>query len=54
MSNLVQELLQIDEPPKSGSWLDPEDAPLSNVEAEQGRRLGEMIDPDDDTDNGLD
>jgi hypothetical protein len=47
------ELPQVDEPPKSGVWLDPEGA-LTEEEAERGRLLGEAIDPDDDTDNGLD
>lgn len=45
------ELPQIDEPPLI--WLDPEVAELSFDEMDDGNRLGQTIDPDDDTDNGL-
>jgi hypothetical protein len=46
------ELPQVDEPPKQ--WLDPEESPLTKDEIAEGKRLGEIINPDDDTDNGLD
>ncbi len=52
------ELPMIDEPPRSGEWVDAEDAELGGLmptdeEAEAGRLLGRSIDPDDDEDNGL-
>jgi hypothetical protein len=48
--------LDSDTPPSSGTWLDAEGdvlALLTEEEAEAGERLHELIDPDDDDDNGL-
>jgi hypothetical protein len=47
-------LLEADEPPKSGDWVDVCDvlANPTEEEVEQGRALGESIDPDDDDDAG--
>lgn len=44
----------IDEPPKSGVWVDHEEwfGDLSDDEIAEGNRLGGAIDPDDDDDNG--
>jgi hypothetical protein len=50
------ELPRLDDDP--AVWRDPEDPDASGLvptaeETEQGRELGQMIDPDDDYDNGL-
>jgi hypothetical protein len=47
--------LEPDEPPKSGEWVDVHDvlSSLTEDEREQGLAMGESIDPEDDTDNGL-
>lgn len=44
-----------DEPPSSGEWVDVDDvmASLTEEEAEEGRRLGEEIDVEDDDDTGV-
>jgi len=44
-----------DDPPSSGEWVDTDDAlaSLTDEEAEEGRRMGEEIDPDDDDDTGM-
>lgn len=44
-----------DEPPSSGEWVDTDDvlASLTDEEAEEGRRLGEEIDTEDDDDTGV-
>ena len=49
-------VLPADDPPKSGEWVDSEDDVLAQpteAELEAGKRLGEVIDPDDDEDAGL-
>jgi hypothetical protein len=44
-----------DEPPSSGEWVDPDDviAEPTDEELEEGRRLGEEIDVDDDDSTGV-
>ena len=45
-----------EEPPNSGEWSDSEDDVLALItpeEVDAGERLHELIDPDDDDDNGL-
>lgn len=44
-----------DDPPRSGQWVDADDAIAEAAEEEfdEGQRLGEAIDPDDDDDTGL-
>jgi hypothetical protein len=44
----------LDTEPKSGVYVDHDDVPLSEEDAELGRALGEAIDVDVDDDNGLD
>jgi hypothetical protein len=49
-------VLQSDDPPRSGVWVDSEDDVLAQptlAELEAGQRLGEIIDTDDDEDSGL-
>jgi hypothetical protein len=49
-------VLEPDEPPKSGAWVDSEDDVLAQpteAELEAGKRLGEIIDTGDDEDTGL-
>jgi hypothetical protein len=45
-----------DDPPKSGEWVDTDDAIAEPTEEElaEGQRLGELIDVDDDEDSGAD
>jgi hypothetical protein len=45
-----------DEPPSSGDWIEPDDviAEPTEEELEEGRRLGEEIDVDDDDSTGVD
>lgn len=50
----VIELPQLDEPPASGAFIEHDDFEITDEEAEAGKRLGQVIDPDDDEDNGLD
>ena len=50
----VDELPQVDEPPRSGVFVEHDDLELTPEEVEEGRRFGEAIDPDDDEDSGLD
>lgn len=55
MAEQAIELPQVDELPDE--WIDAEDDSLGGIvptdeEAEEGRRLGEEIDPNDDADNG--
>jgi hypothetical protein len=45
------ELPQVDNEP--AQWLDPELEGLTDDEIAAGTLLGRIIDPDDDTDNGL-
>lgn len=48
--------LAVDELPSSGVWVDSHDDVLELITQEEidaGARLGELIDPDDDDDNGL-
>jgi hypothetical protein len=44
-----------DDPPTSGTWVDPDEviANPTDEEVEEGRRLGEEIDPDDDDSTGV-
>jgi hypothetical protein len=46
--------LPADEPPKSGEWVDSEAliAAPTQEEMDEGQRLGESIDTDDDEDSG--
>lgn len=48
-------ILEADQPPKSGRWVDSHDVLEQRTPAdeERGNRLGRDIDPDDDNDNGL-
>jgi hypothetical protein len=49
-------VLEPDEPPRSGEWVDSEDDVLAQpteAEIEAGKRLGEVIDTSDDEDTGL-
>ena len=48
------ELPILDSPPKSGVYIDHDAVPVSDEDAEIGNRLAEIIDVDDDDDNGLD
>jgi hypothetical protein len=48
--------LAADEPPSSGMWVDSHDDVLTRItkqEIEAGELLRELIDPNDDDDNGL-
>lgn len=48
--------LAADEPPSSGTWVDSHDDVLTRItkqEIEAGELLRELIDPNDDDDNGL-
>jgi hypothetical protein len=48
--------LPADEPPRTGEWADSHDDALALITQEEvdvGERLAELIDPDDDDDNGL-
>ena len=47
------ELPQVDEPPRSGVFVEHDSLELTAEEIAEGKRLGEAIDPDDDTDSGL-
>jgi hypothetical protein len=42
----------VDTPPKSGEFADWDGAQLDPGVIAEGNRLGQTIDPDDDTDNG--
>lgn len=44
----------VDAPPKSGEFVGWDGAQLDPELVAEGNRLGEVIDPDDDEDNGLD
>jgi hypothetical protein len=48
--------IEPDDPPRSGEWADPEEIfeTLTEDEYELGQFLGETIDLNDHTDNGLD
>ncbi len=48
-------ILEADQPPKSGRWVDSHDVLGARTadDEERGNRLGRTIDPDDDEDNGL-
>lgn len=46
------ELPAVDQPPKSGVFVDPDDTPLSDAEIAAGNALGAAIDIDDDEDAG--
>lgn len=54
MDRTEPELPVLDEPPKSGIYIDHDAAPLTEDEIALGNALGEVIDVDDDDDNGLD
>lgn len=43
----------LDEPPKSGVFVDHDDAPLTEEDIALGNALGRVIDVDDDSDSGL-
>lgn len=45
-------VLPVDEPPKGGEWAE-EHPELTAEEIAEGNRLGQVIDPDDDEDNGI-
>lgn len=45
-------LPEVDTPPKSGVWVDPEEWEVTDEEVEHGNRLGETIDVNDDEDAG--
>jgi hypothetical protein len=47
--------LDADEPPRSGAWVDPHDVlgKMTPEEIDAGERLSQLIDTDDDDDNGL-
>lgn len=47
------DLPAIDEPPKSGVFIEHDDLIPTDDEIDEGNRLGEEIDVDDDEDNGL-
>lgn len=46
------ELPRLDEPPRSGVFVDHDDAPLTEEDIALGNALGELIDVDDDDDRG--
>jgi hypothetical protein len=46
------ELPQVDEPPRSGVFIEHDDLELTAAEIADGNMLGEAIDVDDDDDNG--
>lgn len=50
----VEIVTPVDDPPRSGEWVDvePSSVPITDAEAELGRYLGEAIDVDDDDDDG--
>ena len=54
-TNEVTLVTKEDDPPRSGEWVDPEDALHNPTEQElaESERLGREIDVDDDADNGL-
>lgn len=51
----IEVVTEPDDPPSSGEWIDSEEMIHNPTEEEvsEGRRLGEVIDIDDDEDNGL-
>lgn len=46
------ELPVLDEPPKSGVFVDHDDEPLTAADVALGNALGALIDVDDDNDHG--
>lgn len=46
------DLPTLDTPPKSGVFIDHDDAPLTDDDVAVGNALGEVIDAADDDDNG--
>ena len=46
------ELPQVDTPPQTGVFVEHDDLELTAEEIALGNRLGELINPDDDDDNG--
>lgn len=55
MSDSTPDLLPVlDSPPRSGVFVDHDAAPLTADDIALGNALGEVIDVDDDDDNGLD
>ena len=46
------ELPQVDEPPRSGVFVEHDELELTAAEIADGNMLGEAIDVDDDDDNG--
>lgn len=48
-----RDLPVLDEPPRSGVFIDHDDAPLTDEDIALGNALGDVIDIDDDDDNGL-
>ena len=42
----------VDEPPRSGVFVEHDELELTDAEIAEGNRLGETIDPDDDEDSG--
>lgn len=52
MTEPEPELPALDSPPKSGIFIDHDDAELTDDEIALGNALGEAIDVDDDNDDG--
>ena len=46
------ELPAVDEPPRSGVFVEHDELELTDAEIAEGNRLGQVIDPDDDEDSG--
>lgn len=46
-------LPEVDDPPRSGVFIDPEEFVPTAEEIAEGNRLGQVIDVDDDEDNGV-
>lgn len=52
MSEHPAELPALDDPPRSGVWVEHDTLELTEEEIAEGNRLAAAIDPDDDHDNG--
>ena len=46
------DLPAVDEPPRSGVFVEHDELELTDAEIAEGNRLGQVIDPDDDEDSG--
>lgn len=54
MAHPYDKLPVLDSPPRSGVFVDHDDLVLTSQDIERGNELGDLIDVDDDDNNGLD